>query len=241
MPGAIGPCWVGSAVYSQVIGVNSAQFAQDQPMTAADFFDLARFPGARGLRDSGPKYNLELALLADGVKPWQVYSILGTNAGADQAFAKLDAIKSSIKWWRRAAEPAEWLARGEVAMTTVLNARVFSIDPQPKIRTIWDGQLYQLDVFGIPKGDPNKKRALDFIRFATGSAPLASQARLLPYGPARYSALPLVGNNPENNAEMLPHLPTARMNFARALAVDPDWWAKHGEALQARWAMWRKN
>lgn len=239
VPGALGPCWVGSVVYSQVIGVDTAQFSDSQPAMAADFFDLARFPGPRGLRD-GPKYNLELALLADGVKSWQVYSMLGTEAGANRAFAKLDAIKSSIKWWRQAAEPAEMLARGEVAMTTVLNARIFSIDPEPKIRTIWDGQLYQLDVFGIPKGDPNKKRALDFIRFATGSQPLAEQARLLPYGPARLSSLRLVGPNPENNADMLGHLPTARNNFARALAVDPDWWAKHGPALEARWAAWRK-
>jgi putative spermidine/putrescine transport system substrate-binding protein len=241
VPGALGPCWVGSVVYSQVIGVDTRQFADAQPMTAADFFDLQRFPGRRGLRDGGPKYNLELALLADGVKPWQVYSILGTQAGATRAFAKLDGIKANIKWWRRASEPAEMLARGEIAMSTVLNARIFSIDPQPRIRTIWDGQLYQFDVFGIPKGTPNKKRALDFIRFATGSTPLAQEARLLPYGPARFSALPLVGQNPENNATMLPHLPTARMNFANALAVDPDWWATHGPALEARWAVWRKD
>ncbi|HXJ03030.1 MAG TPA: extracellular solute-binding protein [Micropepsaceae bacterium] len=241
VPGALGPCWVGSVVYSQVIGVDSSRFGDDQPATANDFFDLARFPGARGLRDGSPKYNLELALLADGVKYWQVYAVLGTKEGADRAFAKLDTIKSSIKWWRRAAEPAEMLARGDVAMTTVLNARIFSIDPEPKIRTIWDGQLYQLDVFGIPKGDPNKKLAVDFIRFATGAAPLAQEAELLPYGPARFSALALVGLNPENKAEMLPHLPTARTNFARALAVDPDWWTKHGEGLQARWDSWRKN
>jgi len=241
VPGALGPCWVGSVVYSQVIGVDTRQFSDDQPATAADFFDLARFPGPRGLRDGGPKYNLELALLADGVKYWQVYAVLGTQNGAARAFAKLDTIKSSIKWWRRAAEPAEMLARGEVAMTTVLNARIFSIDPEPKIRTIWDGQLYQLDVFGIPKGNPNKEWALDFIRFATGAAPLAQEAQLLPYGPARLSALALVGRNPENNADMRPHLPTARRNFARALAVDPDWWAKHGPALEARWAAWRKN
>jgi putative spermidine/putrescine transport system substrate-binding protein len=241
VPGALGPCWVGSVVYSQVIGADSMQFGDSQPKTAADFFDLARFPGPRGLRDDGPKYNLELALLADGVPFWQVYGMLGTEEGANRAFAKLDSIKSSIKWWRRPAEPAEMLARGEVAMTTALNARIFSIDPDPKIRTIWDGQLYQLDVFAIPKGDPNKARALDFIRFATGSAPLADEARLLPYGPARRSAISLVGLNPETNAEMRPYLPTAPRNFVHALAVDPDWWAKHGAALEARWAAWRKK
>jgi len=241
VPGALGPCWVGSAVYSQVVGFDSQLYGDMRPARLADFFDLARFPGPRGLRDSGPKYNLELALIADGVQPWRVYPALATPAGVDRAFAKLDTIKSSIMWWRRAAEPAEMLARGEVAMTTALNARIFSIEAEPRIRTIWDGQLYQLDVFGIPKGTRKKERALEFIRFATSAQPLAEVARLLPYGPARLSALPLVGRNPETNADMRPHLPTAPRNFARALAVDPDWWARHGPELEARWEAWRKN
>ena len=240
VPGALGPCWVGSMVYSQIIAFDTASFASVAPSKLIDFFDLTRFPGSRGLRD-GPKYNLELALMADGVPPWRVYSVLATDGGVSRAFAKLDAIKPSILWWRRAAEPAEMLARGQVAMTTALNARVFSIEAEPKIRTIWDGQLYQLDVFGIPRGDANKRRALEFIRFATGPAPLAEQARYLPYGPARLSSLALVRPNPETNADTRLNLPTARQNFGRALAVDPDWWAKHGPALEARWTAWRKG
>ena len=240
VPGAIGPCCVGSMVYSQVIAFDSTSFPDKAPSKLTDFFDVAGFPGARGLRD-GPKYNLELALLADGVQNWRVYSVLATEAGIARAFAKLDSIKPSIQWWRRAAEPAEMLAQGRVAMTTTLNARVFSIDAEPKIRTIWDGQLYQLDVFAIPKGDAKKKRALDFIRFATGPAPLAEQARYLPYGPARLSSIVLVRPNPETNADMRTRLPTERRNFARALAVDPDWWARHGPELEARWTAWRKS
>ena len=240
VPGALGPCWVGSMVYSQVIAFDSTSFRDAAPSNLTDFFDAARFPGPRGLRD-GPKFNLELALMADGVPPWQVYSVLATQEGLARAFARLDAIKPSIQWWRRPAEPAEMLAQGKVIMTTALNARVFSIDPVPKIRTIWDGQLYQLEVFGIPKGDAKKKQALDFIRFATGPVPLAEQARYLPYGPARLSSLVLVRPNPETNADMRPGLPTARQNFGRALAIDPDWWAKHGPELEARWAAWRKS
>jgi len=237
VPGALGPCWVGSAVYSQVIAVDSERFATMPPATLADFFDVARFPGARALRE-GPKYNLELALMADGVQPWRVYSVLATEEGVSRALAKLDAIKASIVWWRRAGEPVEMLMNGKAAMATALNARVFDIAAQPRIRTIWDGQLYQLDVFGIPKGDLNKKLALDFIRFATGPNALADEARYLPYGPARLSSLRLVGLNPETHADMRPHLPTAPANFTRALAVDPDWWAKHGPGLQSRWTTW---
>ena len=240
VPGAIGPCWIGSVVYSQVIGVDDSRFADRKPRSAADFFDLARYPGRRGLKD-GPKFNLELALLADGVRPWRVYPTLESQAGVDRAFAKLDAIKANIVWWRRATEPAELLSRGDAVMSTALNARIFSIEVVPKIRTIWDGQLYQLDVFAIPKGDPNKKRALDFIRFATGPRPLAEEARYLPYGPARFSSVALVPPNPETQADMRPHLPTAPSNFARALAVDPDWWAKHGTELEARWTAWKNQ
>jgi len=240
VPGALGPCWVGSMVYSQIIAFDSTSFRGTAPSNLADFFDLTRFPGPRGLRE-GPKYNLELALMADGVPPWQVYSVLATERGLARAFAKLDAIKPSILWWRRAEEPTQMLGQGKVAMTTALNARVFSIDPEPKIRTIWDGQLYQLEVFGIPKGDAKKKRALDFIRFATGPVPLAEQARYLPYGPARLSSLVLVRPNPETNADTRPNLPTARQNFGRALGVDPDWWAKHGPEVEARWTAWRKS
>jgi putative spermidine/putrescine transport system substrate-binding protein len=239
VPGAIGPCWIASVVYSQVIAADTSRFDK-APGSLRDFFDLRRFPGPRGLRE-GPKYNLELALIADGDMPWRVYSDLGSEAGLARAFRKLDTIKPAIVWWSKVAEPAERLARGELAMTTVLNARVFSVEAQPKIATIWDGQLYQMDVFGIPKGDPHKKRALDFIRFVTGPEPLAEMGRYLPYGPARKSAAALVGRNPETNAEMRPHLPTAPENFGRTLGIDPDWWAVHGAAIQARWDAWMKE
>jgi putative spermidine/putrescine transport system substrate-binding protein len=241
VPEALGPCWVGSAVYSQVIAVDSRHFGDMLPRTVEDFFDTKRFPGPRGLRDDGPKYNVELALIADGVQPWRVYSVLSTREGVAQALRKLDQIKNQIVWWRRAGDPADMLRQGRVAMTTALNARVFNLDAEPAIRTIWDGQLYQLDVFGIPKGDPNKKLALDFIRFATAPAALAEEARYLPYGPARLSAIALVTPNPDTHADMRPHLPTAPVNFFRALAVDPDWWAAHGAELQARWNEWRNG
>ncbi len=236
VPGALGPCWVGSMVYSQVIAFDPRRFADAKPRSLADFFDLARFPGARGLRE-GAKYNLEMALIADGVQPWRVYPALATGNGLDRAFAKLDTIKPAIVWWKRVSEPIDMLERGDLAMTTGLNSRVFSIAAEPRFGTIWEGQLYQLDVFGIPMGNPNKERGLDFIRFATGARPLAGQSELLPYGPARRSSIRLVGRNPE----MRRHLPTAPENFGKALAIDPDWWAANGPRIEARWAEWSQS
>lgn len=48
---------------------------------------------------NGPKPNLKFAPTADSVAPDRVYEVLGTDAGVDRAFAKLDRIKGSMLWW----------------------------------------------------------------------------------------------------------------------------------------------
>ena len=95
-----------------------------------------------------------------------------------RAFAKLDAIRSTVFWWRASAEPLALLADGSVAMTTVLNGRIVDAIAREHraLGIIWDGQRYQLDVFGIVRGTPNKENALDFIRYATGTEALARVA-----------------------------------------------------------------
>ncbi len=46
------------------------------PSGWADFWDVKKFPGKRGMR-KGTRYNLEFALMADGVAPADVYKALG--------------------------------------------------------------------------------------------------------------------------------------------------------------------
>ncbi|HWA70674.1 MAG TPA: extracellular solute-binding protein [Rhizomicrobium sp.] len=232
VPGAIGPCWVGSMVYSQVM-IYSPRLRR-APRTLADFFDRARFPGRRALSRASAKYNLEMALLADGVPPSEVYRTLATPEGLDRAFAKLKALNPI--WAHDSIDALHWVKNGQAVMATALNGDVYDSakkDFAPGI--LWDRQLYEFDVFAIPSGDPNKKRALDFIAWATGAAPLAAMADWVPYGPARRSALALVKNNPELGTPMRPWLPTAPAHFARAFAVDDGWWLDHGAALGARW------
>jgi putative spermidine/putrescine transport system substrate-binding protein len=239
VPGAIGPCWVGTVVYSQMIVVAPNNFAE-APRAVADFFDLERFPGGRGLRDAGPEYTLPFALLADGVAPAEVYAFLEMEAGAARAFAKLDGIKDAIVWWRRPNEAIDMLSRGDTVMTTALNGRAFdAVLANAELSLIFDGQLYGLDVFGIPLGSPAKERALEFIAFASSTEPLAHMASRVPYGPARRSASALVGANPISGVEMLPLLPTAAANFTNAVLIDPEWWTQNGAPLRARWDAWR--
>jgi putative spermidine/putrescine transport system substrate-binding protein len=237
--GAIGPCFVGSVVYSQVIVWSKARFGTARPQTLADFFDTKRFPGPRALRRSSAKFNLELALLADGVPAGKVYETLSTPEGVSRALAKLSSIRKDIVWLTSTAHVTEKVVDGSIAFAAALNGDAYDalMRDQP-LGVIWDRQLYEFDAFGVPKGDPKKDMAMDFVRFATGSEPLAREADWVPYGPARRSALAFVGKNPEFGTKMTPFLPTAPENFATAFAIDDSWWRRHADAIAPRWDAW---
>ena len=237
--GAIGPCWVGSVVYSQLIAYDPRRFAGVAPSTLADFFDLKRFPGPRALRRSSPKFNLEMALLADGVQPGDVYATLSTPQGVARALAKLDTIRSALVWWTAGDPPARMVADGRAAFSTILNGDVFEAATHGnRLGVIWDRQLYEFEVFGIPKGYPKRAMAMDFIRFATQAENLAAVAGWVPYGPARASAQPYVGDNPDLKIAMTPFLPTTPEHFATAFAVDDEWWRLHGADVEPLWQAW---
>lgn len=238
-PGTLSDCFVPTDIYATVIAYDPARL-RDVPKTAADFFDLDRFPGRRGLGRT-PQFTLELALLADGVSPGDVYPMLATPEGVDRAFAKLDSIRDQIIWWEAGSQPVQLLADGEVAMTHAYNGRIFKaaqVDGLP-LAILWDGQINELEGWVIPKGAPHERAALDFVVASTTPEALARFSEALPYGPPRLSVQGLVGNfTGDPSVPMAPHLPTAPENMANALTVDPAFWAEHETELRARLATW---
>lgn len=238
VPGALGPCWIGSVVYSQVIGYAPAR-VKGAPQKLAAFFDLARYPGLRGLRRSSAKLNLELALLASGVKPGDVYAVLSTEAGVSRALAKLDTLRPYIIWWSKSGQPLKLLTEGRVSMTTMPGAALFDAAvAKQSVGAIWDGQAYEMDVFAIPRGNPKKPMAMEFLHFATATKPLAGVAGWVPYGPVRKSSVPLVGRHPDLGIEMSRFLPTKPEHFRHAFRVNDAWWAQHGPKIAPRWRAW---
>ncbi|MEL6573817.1 MAG: ABC transporter substrate-binding protein [Pseudomonadota bacterium] len=239
--GALTDCAVANIVWSTVYAYNTDS-VDGAPTTMADFFDLEAFPGKRGLRKSA-KANLEMALIADGVPAAEVYDLLETDEGVDQAFAKLDTIKDSVVWWEAGAQPPQLLADGEVTMSTAYNGRIFNAavgEGQP-FEIVWDGQIMDFDLFVIPKGAPNKELALEYIKFSTDTQRLADQAQWISYGPARVSSGPLVGLYQDGATEMAPHMPTAEANLANALVNNFEFWADRDTELNERFNAWLAN
>ncbi len=120
--------------------------------------------------------------------------MLSTDEGVDRAFAKLDTIKNDVVWWEAGAQPPQLLADGEVAMTTAYNGRLFNAifqENKPFV-IVWDGQVWDLDLWGIPKGSDGGETAWEFVKFSTDTQRLADQAKWISYGPARKSSMALV-------------------------------------------------
>jgi putative spermidine/putrescine transport system substrate-binding protein len=239
-PGGLSSCGVASVAWSTAIAFDRQTSSKAPPSQIADLLDVKHFPGKRALPNS-PRQTLELALLADGVEPANVYTELATPGGADRAFQALEKIKGEIYWWDSSEEPMTWLLERKVAMAAGYSGRMFRtlVGDRQRFGVMWDGQVYDLDLWAVPKGAKNKDGALRFIAFATDPARLAAQAQLIAYGPMRKSALPLVGKQPVIDVEMTAFLPTAPDNFKKALQFDEAWWNNHGTELQGRFETWR--
>jgi putative spermidine/putrescine transport system substrate-binding protein len=231
--GTLHDCAVATIVWSTVFAYDDTKFGGDKPATIADLFDVEKFPGKRGLRKN-PKVNLEFALMADGVPAGEVYDVLSTEEGVDRAFAKLDTIKDQVVWWEAGAQPPQLLADGEVAMTTAYNGRLFNAiyaEGKPFV-IVWDGQVWDIDLWGMPVGADGGETAWEFVKYSTDTQRLADQANYISYGPARKSSMALV---PE---DIKPHLPTAPENFTNALQNGFEWWADNQDEMNERFNAW---
>lgn len=231
VPEAVTECGIGTFVWSTVLAYNADRLTE-APTSWADFWNVAKFPGKRGLR-KGAKYTLEFALLADGVAPNKVYEELKTPAGVARAFAKLDEIKPHILWWEAGAQPPQLLASGDLVMSSVYNGRIAAARKEGRnLQIVWNGSIYDFDYWAIPKGTPNREDAYRFIEYASRPAPQAEMALEVPYGPTHLKAVG--GIDPKQAAE----LPTAPANMQGAFATDTAFWVDYGEELEQRFNAW---
>jgi putative spermidine/putrescine transport system substrate-binding protein len=237
----VSECFIPQIVYSTTFGYRTDLVGSTAPTSVCDVFDTVAYPGKRSLF-SVPINTMEWALLCDGVAKADIYDVLETPEGQDQALAKLDTIKDDVIWVSSGADTPQLLADGEVVMGATYNGRLFALIEEQKqpVAMIWDGQVMDLDGWIIPTGlSPERQaRALDYIMFATDTQRLADQAKWISYGPARASSAPLVGKHADLGIDMGPHMPTAPENLERAFLMNYSFWADYRDDLDAKFQTW---
>jgi putative spermidine/putrescine transport system substrate-binding protein len=180
---------VGDITYGVVLAYNTDKTAGVVPEGWADFFDTTKIPGKRGLWKYSTGGVLEFALMADGVKPADLYT---PTLDVDRALAKLDTIKDDIVWWDSGAQSQDLIGSGEVAMSMIWNGRGYSAkhtDNKP-VEMQWNQQILTADYFVVPKGTPNKQVAMEFIAWATCANNNAAVSQKIPYGPTNKNSKP---------------------------------------------------
>jgi putative spermidine/putrescine transport system substrate-binding protein len=171
--------------------------------------------------------------MADGVAPQDVYKVLATKAGQDRAFKKLDELKPNIQWWEAGAQPPQFLVAGDVVMSTVYNGRIDAARREGKnLKVVWNGSIYDLDYWAIPKGSPNKALAEQYIAHTISSKPQQAYAQHIAYGPVNQSAIKAL------DAKTLADLPNSPANAKNAVQQNLAFWNDHGDELEQRFASW---
>lgn len=231
LPQAVSDCGVGAVVDTTVLAWDKDKLPVAP--TWADFWDVAKYPGKRGLR-KGVRGNLEFALMADGVAPADVYKTLSSAEGVDRAFRKLDQLKPYIVWWSTDTEAAHILASGDVLMTSGPSGPIAATADQEhkNFGLQFAGSLNEVQSWAIMKGSQAARAAQQFLYF-TGMP--AVELRLLKAGGVAGLAKGLNDGLPPELAAVSASAPA---NLAAGLKVDTGFWHDNLPKLRQRFDAW---
>ena len=213
--------YIGTYTFSYGLAYQKSNY-DEAPQTWADFWDVQKFPGRRSMNGQG-LYALEAALLADGVKPEDVYATLKTSDGVDRAFKKLEELKPAVAvWWRSPADAMQLMRDGEVDMAVFPNGRAMTLALDGiEVGFQWNQAFLDMTGWLLPKNAPNAEAAMKLIDSALDPVNQATFAVKSGYGPANPKAFD-TGIIP---ADLMAWMPTAPENLAKQVLVDPTWYA----------------
>lgn len=202
--------------------------AETAPRDWQQFWDTEKFPGRRTLRNRAD-YVLEIALVADGVAPDQLYPL-----DVDRAFASLEKIKPAVaKWAESTSQLTTLLSTNEVDFAYNYNGRVKAAQNSGTNLQISMEQAFLANEYiGVVKGTPRKEAAMQFVAFVLRPDRQADFANLSAYVPGNPAAIELM--TPEAR-QWLPKEGGAHIR------QNDEWWAARSEEVQQRFQLFLLN
>ncbi|MHB0773861.1 ABC transporter substrate-binding protein [Bradyrhizobium sp. 1.29L] len=189
-------------------------------------WDVKNFPGRRAL-NSYANGTLELALLADGVPPNEVYPL-----DVERAFRALDRIKPFVrKWFAASGEGTTLIQTNEADYTYTSQNRVKAAkDSGVSIDLSFGQNVLKFGCFSVLKGTKRKEAAMRFLEFVTRNAQQAAIGTKLGFSPMTKGAERLVSDeakrwfpNPDN---------------PKSLVAQDKYWAEKDQVLEKRFKEW---
>ncbi|MCA8966276.1 MAG: ABC transporter substrate-binding protein [Planctomycetes bacterium] len=213
--------------YAGGIAWDPKRFAAGKhPTTFPELWDAAAFPGWRGFRTRISE-TLDIALLADGVDPKQLYPL-----DVERGFAALEKIRPHVKTWiEQTPQTVALVQSGEVDFSYSYSGRVRAAQRDgTSIEFSWAQTLNALNYLTVLKGAPNRDAAMKLVAYTLDPQRAAAFSDLLGYTPTVSKALPLVS---DETRKWLPD-----MSNPMNVVMDDLWWQQNFADLQKRYSEW---
>lgn len=223
-------CSVPHGTTALMLQYNTNKYKDNPPKTCADFFDLTRFPGTRGMWTSVLGYPLEIALLADGVAPKDVYPI-----DYDRAFRKLNSIRSNLKLFPDLTRGQQGQANQEYDMIVQTSVRGYrgAKDKLP-YAPVWGCSVGQVTTLGILKGTPRLDAALALVGYASSPAGQRKGASVRASSPVSKDT-----DLPDIDPLMKNYIGSFHQNEMPIPVVDAKWWSQNFDQAEQRFQQWQ--
>lgn len=225
LPGSVNDYCVGSTAFSTVIGYSTAKFGKAGPANMADFWNVKKFPGRRGMFRN-PRGNVEAAILALGYPQSQVYEVLSTPNGRKMALDKLAQLKPHVVWWESGAQATQLVKDGEVSMIYGWAGRILAaIDDGAPFKVIYKDGLLDNDCYAIVKGAPHRANAIKFIKEISKTKYARDLPKFGNYGSPNLKAYA------GYDRATLSRLALSPENAAQQYRANVDFWGTNGTTL----------
>lgn len=220
-PGMAAEFGIANYTFSNVLAYDAKKTKGVPPTGWADFFDLEKFPGKRTMC-KWIQGQLESVLLADGVKPENMYPL-----DVDRAFKKLEPLLPHLIFWESGAQSQQLFRDGEVVMGNIWHTRANLLRKENKDFTwTWEQNLVFSSAWSIPKGNPAGKKVYDFINSSLQPDGQVTLLRLMGNGPSNPKALALMTEDDKAVYNLAPE------NSKNNLIISADYYADNEAALQ---------
>jgi putative spermidine/putrescine transport system substrate-binding protein len=207
--------------YSNVLAYDTKKVGDNPPTSWVDFFDTAKYPGKRTMC-KWIQGQLEAVLLADGVKPEEIYPL-----DVDRAFKKLEPLLPDLIFWENGAQSQQLFRDGEVVMGNIWHTRANLLRKEnPQYTWTWNQNLMFASAWSVPKGNPAGKKVFDFINSSMDPEGQITLLRIMGNGPSNPKALALMTEDDKAVYSLAPE------NAKTGLRISSQYYAANEAELQ---------
>lgn len=217
VPGSVGDCYVANWINTTPMAYRTDAFPEGEgPTTIADFFDTDKFPGQRGVATNLQNGILEYPLIADGVKPDDIYPL-----DVDRALEKWDTIRDVTTFAPNIGALQQAVAADQVDIFFLPDSRLVPmLEGGDEITIVWDVAVASLNAFAVPLGSTKKEAVERFVSSVVEPGPVAKISELLGVAPINSAAKPKLNEFASQLAVFDPEV-----NTGETLVQDVPWYA----------------